>query len=229
MAIEAEEEGSIEFVFEGLPPLESARNEDTELPSEPIGREESELNELPKSDAHFCKECGVNEVFRKGTRGRWPNFCSDCRKPRTGGTPKKAKANPNSRLAHIAQGLSHNIALAGIGVSYVAPTAGFVVCDGADFAGKAIVELAKDRPAVLAALETAAKIGPGVELFKWIVTVGIAFAIDFGRIPPDQILAQFLGVTDAYQKTHSANGDGIFPDVVPFPSFNDMPTIPDVG
>ena len=57
----------------------------------------------PETDAEgrYCKEAGCgNEVFRNGTRGRWPNFCDEHKKgvrnPVTGETaaPRRSKSNP---------------------------------------------------------------------------------------------------------------------------------------
>jgi hypothetical protein len=227
---EVSEDEFIESIFSELPPFEPGSPE-SELPGESSVGEEEKLTGPDGNEIRLCEECGVNPLARKNGKGRWPKYCTECRKPRTGGTPKRTKADPNPRLSHLASGLAHNIALVGIGSAYVAPTFGYLVCQGSDAAGKAIVELAKDRPAVLAALETAAKVGPGIELTKWIFTCLLALAIDFGRIPPDQVLAQFLGVTDAYEKTHDHRGNPVgnmnpLHDTKPDTGNGAMPDIP---
>lgn len=57
----------------------------------------AELDEAPESsaDAHYCQEPGCsNEVFRKGTVGRFPTKCEEHKKSRgSSAAPRKSSAN----------------------------------------------------------------------------------------------------------------------------------------
>lgn len=71
----------------------------TALTFEDVDVEGIPADAAPETDAdiHVCKEPGcTNEVFRRGTRGRWPSYCDDHKKAGTAG--KKGSATRTAPL-----------------------------------------------------------------------------------------------------------------------------------
>lgn len=99
-------------------------------------------------------------------------------------------------------------------VSQPLPLVGAVLLVRGEATTKALVDLAKGHPKMLAALNKAAKAGPASELIQTGALLVMAVAIETGRIPADMPLAQRAGLdgqsmTDVYYSLH--------PDRMPVP------------
>lgn len=81
-------------------------------------------------------------------------------------------------------------------------TAGFVTMAVSDDFSKVIVETFANRPRVLAAIEKASKGSKGLKLGKYTAAILMAFAVDLQLQAPDTFVAEYLGVTEAFEKTH---------------------------
>jgi len=83
-----------------------------------------------------------------------------------------------------------------------APTAGYITVEHSKRLGPAVVALVKDHPRLLKMAQRVSKVNSGAAVGKYAFTLLIALQVDFGRMAPDTILAERLGVTDAYNETH---------------------------
>lgn len=154
-----------------------------------------------------CIECGKELVY--AGRGRKPKYCEDHKpgKTRTSGTSRRTpKREP--RIERLQSDLSDNVRLLGAIVGPAAPVTGIVIIDDSDRFAKAVCRLAEGRPEILKALEKASEVAPWVEVGKMFVRIFVAVGVDLGRISPDHLSAQTLGVTEAYLKVYPEAAEG---------------------
>lgn len=87
-------------------------------------------------------------------------------------------------------------------LAFGAPTISAVLLSRGEKTVDALVSIAGDHPRMMAALKQASKIGPASELAETVAHIGIAAALDFGRIPPTHPVAILTGVADLYNEVH---------------------------
>lgn len=171
----------------------------------------------------WCQYPGCVNSLTYGGRGRKPKFCDEHKK--SGGSKSVSPSGDKSldaKMKRIAAGLSENIQIAGTLTTAVLPCTGYIILRDSDRVANETVKLAAKNPKMLAALEKANQIAPGVFLGKFMVTVGFAVAVDTQRIDPDQQAATLLGVTAIYQQLHGAIQDDDRVYVPPAPT---IPTL----
>lgn len=111
-------------------------------------------------------------------------------------------------------------------VSQPLPLVGAVMADRGEATTKAIVELSKGHPKMLAALKKAAKAGPGSEVAQTAAMIGIALAIELGRIAPDSSIAQKTGMSEVYYALHPDQAPEQSPDTNTTFPFSAPPGMP---
>lgn len=115
-----------------------------------------------------------------------------------------------------------------------APTVAAVMLEGGERTVDAIVSIAAEHPRMLAALQKVSKIGPATDLADMALSILVAAALDFGRIPPEHPIAALSGVASLYYQVHQpempqespngTHGEGFVmsvpPGFAPPPGFN---------
>lgn len=139
------------------------------------------------------------------TRTRKPR--SDKGKPRgprsTGTSGRRSKS---AIVNQITEDLMVPYAGLAASLAFTAPTvSGVLLTRGEETVG-AVVQLAAKNPKMLAALQKASQVTPVVKLIETMLMVGVAGAMDFGRIPPENPLGMALGVSAIYAQTHDMSG-----------------------
>lgn len=188
----------------------------------PIGESARALDDapavIPKTDDDgwpLCQTCGERIEEWSGGRGRKPKYHPEHRPSvmgktsgATGGKSRTVSSDKSldAKLKKIAIDFAENIALVGILVTPLLPTTGYIISRDATDTATAIVKMARNNPAVLAALMKASQIGPGVMLGRTIVTIGVAVAVDTNRITPDSQISTVLGVAAIWQEVHGDQG-----------------------
>ena len=131
------------------------------------------------------------------------------RKPRSDkGKPRGPRGSGGSRgpragtQKKIVDDLLVPYATLSAGLALTAPTAAGVLMARGEKTVEAVVSLAAGNPRMLAALQKAAKVGPATEILQTLLMVGVAGAMDFGRIPPDNPLAAVMGISEIYAQRH---------------------------
>lgn len=136
------------------------------------------------------------------TRTRKPR--SDKGKPRgprsTGGT--SGRRSKSAIVNQITDDLLVPYAGLAASLALVAPTVSGVLLARGEKTVGAVVNIASKNPRMLAALQKASQVGPAVEIAETLLMVGIAGAMDFGRMPPEHPLGMALGVSAVYAETH---------------------------
>jgi hypothetical protein len=149
--------------------------------------------------------------------GRRPKYHPNHRPSVMGKPPKKPRGSSSvstgqsdksldAKLKKIALDFAENIALVGILVTPLLPTTGYIISRDATDTATAVVKMARNNPAVLAALMKASQIGPGVMLGRTIITIGVAVAVDTNRVTPDSQISTMLGVAAVWQEVHGEQG-----------------------
>lgn len=80
-------------------------------------------------------------------------------------------------------------------ISTMMPVTGVYAVKNSEKAVKAFIEIAKNRPAVLKALSKVADGANAVTIGQYILGIMVCIQVDSGRIKPDSVPAQVLGVT----------------------------------
>lgn len=126
-------------------------------------------------------------------------------KPERKRTPPRSTAKLELRLAAIKEGLEDELNDAGMAAGQMGfVTAGYVVMDGSQAFTDAVVELARNRPRLLRALEKASKGAKGTQMAKYLLAIVMAVMVDMEMRSPDEFGMGYLGVKKAYEKTHPA-------------------------
>lgn len=186
--------------LEGIDELLEVENES--IPSED---KPEPLPDEPLGDGE-CAVCGAPTYrpegkTRSGQRRRIPKFCSE----HATGSKVSDKPDPRkmeSRLKALHTDLADNVRLVGALTGPVLPVTGYIILEDADAFTQAALNLARKHPRILGALETAAQIGPGITVGRFMVKLGVAMNVDSGRIKPDAAISTFMGVWEAYQIVH---------------------------
>lgn len=155
------------------------------------------------SEIVSCKVCGDDTVKPEG-RKRGPYYC-DAHRPASASRSshhKSSSKQPPPKLRDLQESLADNVRLFGALIGPVLPTTGYLVLDESDNFTKAVIELAKDKPKVLAALAAASQVGPAVGIARFVLSAAIAIMVDTGRLPPEALLVNVLPVGRAYAATH---------------------------
>lgn len=133
------------------------------------------------------------------------------RKPRSDkGQPRGTRSSGGPRgTAALADKLLVPWGAVGMGLSQAVPLVGAVWIVRGESSTRALVDLAKTHPKMLAALNKLAIAGPASELAQTGLMLGLALAMEMGRVAPDSPLAQKLrfdeagaSMTDAYFSLH---------------------------
>lgn len=156
----------------------------------------------------FCEECQTGIEW--SGRGRKPKRCAE-HKTRTNasqrGTSRGASTGRRStkreaELDDLAYNIAKEIAMFGKLASKGLPVFGVTCVKRANNAGEVCKFYAAKYPAVFDALNTVASIGPGIEAGEIVAELGAALLVDAGRMAPDAMFAQLLGVTATYLEVY---------------------------
>lgn len=140
------------------------------------------------------------------TRTRKPR--SDKGKPRgpRGSGSTSGRRSKSAIVSQITDDLLVPYAGLAASLALVAPTVSGVLLSRGEKTVGAVVNIASKNPKMLAALQKASQVGPAVEIAETLLMVGIAGAMDFGRMPPEHPLGMALGVSAVYAETHDMSG-----------------------
>lgn len=158
------------------------------------GSEDSE--EIVSGEADY----GISE----STADEIPTRVKPPTKPRSQkSTAPRSSAKFELRIAAIKEGIEEELNDAGIAVGEMGfSTTGYVACDGSEDFANAIVEMARNRPRLLGALEKVSKGAQGSRMGKYIMALVMAVMVDLGTRSPDGFIMDYLGVKQAYDATH---------------------------
>jgi hypothetical protein len=81
-------------------------------------------------------------------------------------------------------------------------TAGMVTITGSEAFSDALVEMARNRPRLLKLLEKTGKGASISKMAKYILAIWLAVMVDLETRDPYTFPMRYLGITDAYEKTH---------------------------
>lgn len=127
-------------------------------------------------------------------------------KPRKHPAGSKASGNTTVRLKVTEQELADKITeYIALPVAMVSPLASAVIDDRAERTAKALTTLAGNSPRFAKGLKLFMKGSAYGELFMLPVAVAIAGLVDFGRLAPNAMAAQRLGITTHYFELYGAN------------------------
>lgn len=125
------------------------------------------------------------------------------RKPRADkGQPRGPRGARRTTTNKLATELLDPLAKLAQGLAFVAPTAAAVIVSRGEKVTNALVEIAKDKPRMLAALQRVSQIGPASDLVEFGFMMFIAIQLDSGHMPPTHPLAVVTGVNQLYARTH---------------------------
>lgn len=154
-------------------------------------------------DGPLCKVCETPIPW--AGRGRKPIYCVDHKSRTVGAKKAVSRATPSKQLREdLVSDLTREIALFGTGLSKVAPTTGVTTFKRAEQTAKALVKIAGDNPRLLGVLELSAKAISVVDLGEAGASIGVALMVDLGRMQPDAVMSQMLGVSATW---HEINDD----------------------
>lgn len=158
-----------------------------------------------------CEVCG--DIIPWAGRGRKPTKCKEHKSrttPRDSDTPSTPRrtAAKAKRLEDLEAGLLKELTLFGKGMSKAMPVAGVTTVKRAPETAHALTLIAADNPRVFAVLETATKVLPVLDIGETAAMIGVAIMIDAGRLSPDGILPNMLGVTEIYDMVYPDDGRG---------------------
>lgn len=204
--------------FEGIAP----GNPEGDFDSESFGVPAAEEISLGNHDGTLdpgnpdwprCQVCDIQiPTWHPGKRGRKPRFCDDHKSgaPKSrasGGSATVSEKGLDAKLKRISADLAENVRLVGAVTSPALPVTGFIVLRDADQLASATVKLARNNPKILAALQRASQVGPGIAVGRFLATMGTAIAVDTQRIDPRAALPAFLGVTAVWEEILLKSGE----------------------
>lgn len=143
-------------------------------------------DDIPETtdDAHYCQEPGcTNEVFRNGTRGRWPKYCDEHKKgSATKSTTKRSTPGQAKQAAAVLGQINDMLAL-GLTVASGIPavpldlsnTASALATVNEGFVIQAEEALATD-PALCRAILRVGKVGGKAALASAYLMMGVGLA-----------------------------------------------------
>lgn len=147
----------------------------------------SQLDAAPETtdDAHYCQEAGcTNEVFRNGTRGRWPKYCGEHKRgAKSGSTGSKRAAPAQAKQAATVLGQYNDMVALALSVVSMTPqiplnlshTASALAAVNDGFVEQAEAALATD-PALCRAILRVGKMGGRAALVMAYVSLGVGIA-----------------------------------------------------
>jgi hypothetical protein len=153
---------------------------------------------MPDLEAALIEDASDEDV---PTRTRKPR--SDKGKPRGARTGATGRRSKSATLTQLTDDLLVPYASLAMAFGMAAPTVSGVLMARGEKTVGAIVGIAAKNPRMLAALQKASVAGPAFEIAETLLMVGVAGAMDFGRIPPEHPMAQMLGISDIYAQTHA--------------------------
>ena len=144
--------------------------------------------------------------------------------------PRKASAPPRSGtkleryLAEIKGNIEEQLDDLGLVAGESGfTTAGYVICDGSQAFSNAIVEMARNKPRLLKALEKTGRTANFTKVAKYVAAIAFAIMVDMETRSPYGFTMQHLGITNAYEVTHPdgpATPHQTAPTFTPPPQFN---------
>lgn len=185
---------------------EPEMEEPAEEQVEPAGSDPPESGPVGKTV--FCEPGGHEWQLRPGARGRVPKACPEHR-GRTSGTGRVSKprgAKLEARVAALETDLMTEAVTVGRTIAPVMPCTSYVIMARAEKTAAALARLAATNPKLLTVLETGAKIVPMLDLGETLVMLGVALAVDSGRLKPDSMVSVVSGVSTVW---HDINDDSI--------------------
>lgn len=202
----------------GLGPKDTAERvslQDDEFAQVDAVRGAPTLIDPPDDDfkAH-CETCGVGIEW--SGRGRKPKNCVD-HKARTSTTARgssnrattgRRSTKRDAELDQLAYDIAKEIAMFGKVTSRALPVFGVTCVKRASAAGEVCKFYAAKYPAVFDALNTVAAVGPAIEAGEIVAELGAALLVDAGRMTPDALFAQMLGVTATYLEVYPPENEG---------------------
>lgn len=148
-------------------------------------------------------------------------------KPVRSRTRSKTQPRSGARFEVYISGIKENIEEqlndAGIvaGEKFGFTTAGYVTVSGSEAFADAVVEMARSRPRLLKVLEKAGKGASVSKILKYALAIYLAVLVDMETRTPYSYPMQYLGITEAYEKTHP---DGPATQSYQQPAFTPPPT-----
>lgn len=145
-------------------------------------------DDAPETDAdiRLCQEPGcTNEVFRNGTRGRWPTRCEEHKKTRSGSTSTRTNKTAPAQAKQAAQvlgGINDMLVMVMMGASFIpgvnlslTNTSSALAAKNEAFIAQAELALAQD-PALARSILRAGKTSGKMALASAYVVLGASLA-----------------------------------------------------
>lgn len=159
--------------------------------------EEDLLRELVHQGAS-----GLNDDPGFTTRVKPPKSTpKEEKKPEAKSEPRQRKTTPRAtaserQLADVGENLEEKIGVIFGLASGVAPVTSTYAIENSDKAIRALLDIAKRRPAVLRALTKLADGADAMEIGKFVLGLLVAIQVDTGRLNGDELPARAFGVTE---------------------------------
>lgn len=157
------------------------------------GRQGGEEKEFPREADYGLEEAAPDDI---------PTRVKVTPEPKKRVAPRSS-AKFELRLAAVKESLEDELNDAGMAAGgFGFTTTGYVIMDGSQAFADAIVEMARERPRLLRALEKAGTGAKISKMTKYILAIALAAMVDMETRSPYDFPMTYLGVTQAYEKTH---------------------------
>jgi hypothetical protein len=159
-----------------------------------------------------CSVCG-SPTFRppgltpSGRRKRTPKYC-DLHDPKLRIQAEGPRFTAvESQLKRLQEELTDDIRLGGTLLGFGMPVAGYYALDNADEFATALLKLCKNNQRLLRVLHRAAQVAPIYTVAKDLGGFTYSMQVDMKRADPNNMVAQRLGVTKAYNAIYPENAN----------------------
>jgi hypothetical protein len=190
-----------------------------------VGIKEQLFRELGSGDRGTPQDVGEQEAEFSGEDNHRPlivglddaaseEIPTRVKTPIVEAAASKSKPKPRSsrafevRITTIKGNIEEQLNDAGIvaGEQFGFHTAGMVVVNGSQAFSDALVELARNRPRLLMAMEKTSRGAGFSKILKYGFAIYLAVMVDLETRSPYTFPMKYLGVTEAYETTHPDGG-----------------------
>jgi len=159
-----------------------------------------------------CVVCGAPTfrppgLTKAGHRKRTPKYC-DLHDPKLRIQAEGPRfTGVESQLKRLQEELTDDLRLGGTLLGFGMPVAGYFTIDNADEFATALLKLCKNNQRLLRVLHRAAQVAPIYTVAKDIGGFAYSMQVDMKKADPNNMIAQRLGVTKAYNAIYPENAN----------------------
>lgn len=184
--------------FEDLPPAEARYEEPDMIADDALRLGDPDASPMNVPDGWpRCEVCDA--PIEWSGRGRRPKKCAEHKTQRSPVGVRRGQSTLDKQLERLQKDLHSQTVKIGMAIGRWAPVTGLVAVDRADRFTRAVVRIAKDRPEILEVLEKVAKTEPIFEIAETVGALIFAAGVDMGRLNPESVPAQLLGITPLWR------------------------------